>query len=77
MGVPVQVHRRRAAPHRDHTGHGVCRGLSGVLSVFWPAADAWIISHVPAWERLAPAIAQVREWLGIHQPEPDPWWRFW
>ncbi|MCC5981438.1 MAG: hypothetical protein JJU26_06930 [Oceanicaulis sp.] len=48
-----------------------------VLSVFWPAADAWIISHVPAWERLAPAIAQVREWLGIHQPEPDPWWRFW
>lgn len=48
-----------------------------VLSVFWPAADAWIISHVPAWERLAPVIAQVREWLGIHQPEPDPWWQFW
>lgn len=47
------------------------------LSVFFPGIDEWIISHVPAWERLAPAIAQVREWLGIHQPDPDPWWRFW
>lgn len=47
------------------------------LSVFWPTADAWIIGHVPAWERLSPAILQVREWLGIHQPEPDPWWMFW
>jgi len=48
-----------------------------LLSVFWPAADQWITAHVPAWAHLSPAIEQVREWLGVHQPEDKPWWRFW
>ena len=47
------------------------------LAVFFPGVDAWIIDQVPVWERLSPAILQVRDWLGIHQPEPDPWWMFW
>ncbi|MGP1275390.1 MAG: hypothetical protein ACQRW7_08235 [Caulobacterales bacterium] len=49
--------------------------LAFIASVFSPAADEWITGHVPAWERLDPAIAQVREWLGME--EPDPWWMFW
>lgn len=48
-----------------------------ILSVAWPAGDAYIQQYLPVWERLDPAIAQVREWLGIHQPEEAPWWRFW
>lgn len=46
-----------------------------LVSVFSPRADSWITSHVPAWERLDPAIEQVRDWLGMD--EPDPWWMFW
>ncbi|MEQ8433782.1 MAG: hypothetical protein RIA71_06035 [Oceanicaulis sp.] len=49
-----------------------------IVSVAWPGGDDFIQQHVPVWERLDPAIAQVREWLGIHQSEEtDPWWRSW
>jgi len=48
-----------------------------IVSIAWPAGDAFIQQHLPVWERLDPVIAQVREWLGIHQPEETPWWRFW
>lgn len=48
-----------------------------ILSVAWPAADLWIESVLPVWARLDPVIEQCRAWLGIHQPEEAPWWRFW
>ena len=48
-----------------------------ILSVAWPAADQWIESVLPVWARLDPVIEQCRTWLGIHQPEETPWWRFW
>ena len=48
-----------------------------VVAVFSPRADAWIENTVPTWSRVDPAIETVRGWLGIHQEEEDPWWRFW
>ncbi|MGJ3233071.1 MAG: hypothetical protein ACFE0P_14875 [Oceanicaulis sp.] len=53
-------------------------GGAFILSVAWPAGDDFIQRHLPIWAELDPVIAQVRDWLGVHQPEEEaPWWRFW
>lgn len=52
-------------------------GAAFIASVFWPPADDFIQQHLPVWGRLDPVIEQIRAWLGIHQPEDEPWWKFW
>ena len=47
-----------------------------IVSVLWPAGDAFIESWIPAWAFLDPAVTAAREWLGLTEPEA-PWWKFW
>lgn len=52
-------------------------GLAFALSVVSPRIDAAIEERLPAWSRLDPAEARVREWLGLEEEDPPAWWQFW
>ena len=57
-------------------------GAVFITAVASPTADGFIEGHLPVWSQIDPVIDIVRDWLGIHQPEPpaepeSPWWKFW
>nr|WP_271185361.1 hypothetical protein [Maricaulis virginensis]GLK50968.1 hypothetical protein GCM10017621_04760 [Maricaulis virginensis] len=52
-------------------------GLAFAVSVFSPAVDNAIETHLPAWTRLDPAQDCVRAWLGLEEEDAPAWWQFW
>ena len=52
-------------------------GIAFIASILSPQAGALFEKWVPAWSIMDPALAVVRDWLGLGPEAPRGWWHFW